>query len=392
MPTFGWRLEDDVERFWEGRPNLPRIDTSEFLLACSRCEMKFSSREELRHHFHLAHPLESSTIYVDGKPLLRESIIRLPIAENEVDLLQCSHTEVQMDGGTWQYLSLPQFRAQFCLQTNSTWNVRLVHERFEDGSRTTQEYNVRFRIPGTAELNQVDEHFIRTLVHEEVTRFHLEQFVSGLPTNAPEREYGSALGDYALGIILKERRTASYASIEFAEFASKMRSAHETLCLFQRPVALAVSSAIRFNLNNFYNYGAAAESEMDFGLEFFRNITGVDTNGEIIDSVLPALQKLAIHKVCPVDRVTHRLLSACIRLTFDDKLFEDDLNDLKQLFSGSDPLSEQDRAKVHVICAEGYLRLARPADALQHLHSIQFDPSFKDWAQRHLEGISIYGN
>jgi len=51
------------------------------------------------------------------------------------------------------------------------------------------------------------------------------------------------------------------------------------------------------------------------------------------------------------------------------------------------PVSEQDLAKIHVICAEGYICLDRAADARWHLQAIQFDPSFNDWAQRRLEGI-----
>ena len=54
--------------------------------------------------------------------------------------------------------------------------------------------------------------------------------------------------------------------------------------------------------------------------------------------------------------------------------------------------SEQDIAKVHVICAEGYLRLVRAPDALPHLRAIQFDPSLKHWAGRQLNAVSPNAN
>src|SRR2546430_7993166 len=145
-----------------------------------------------------------------------------------------------MDGGPWIRLSLSKFRAQFSRLTNSTWNVRLVHERSEDDSRTEEEYHIRFRIPGIAALNAVDKHFIQTLVLEELRHSDLNRFEAGLPVDVPAREYGGALGDYALGLLLKERHEPPRSHVGFEEVGGKMRSALEGLRFFNRPVALAV--------------------------------------------------------------------------------------------------------------------------------------------------------
>lgn len=390
MPTVGWIHEDAIERFWEGQHVDLTADVPLPVFVCERCGRKLSSAEELRRHFSLEHPLELPALYVRAAPLLRESIIRSPIKENEVELVQCSRCEVQMDGAPWQTLTLAQFRLQLTMPRNSTWNVRLIHERPLDNSRTEQEYHIRFRIPDSDSLNWVDEHFIRTLVLEELRHSDLERFEAGLPTQAPSREYGGALGDYALGIILKERRSLPHSPINFEEFAVKMRSALEVLRLFQRPVALAVSSSIRFNLNDFKDYGSSSATELETALRFFRSITHKLT-AESANCVIPKVQRLSTHAVCPVDRITYRLLGGCARLSDDSKLSLADLEALRQLTRGMFPVSEQDIAKVHVICAEGYLRLGQASDAIQHLRAIQFDPPFKHWVQSLLEEIKTDG-
>lgn len=174
MPTVGWIHEDAVERFWEAQPfTLPLPRT---VFACELCGRRFYSADELRGHFSLEHPLELPVLYLQGVPLLRESVIRSPILETDVDLIQCSRCEVQMDGAHWQRLTVPHFRVQLTHPRNSTWNVRLIHERLLDDCRTAQEYHIRFRIPDNADLNAVDEHFIRTLALDELGHSDLKLF------------------------------------------------------------------------------------------------------------------------------------------------------------------------------------------------------------------------
>jgi hypothetical protein len=388
MPTVGWILEDAVERFWEGQPrHVPTpIPRPEFV--CKHCGKKLSSPEELRRHFNLDHPLELPSLYVRGNGLLRESVVRSPLEETDVELFQCTRCEVQMDGGYWQKMAAPEFRTRFTLPVDSTWNVRLVHERAFDKSSTQAEYCIRFRIPDPVALNMVDERFIQTLVVQELRHTELGRFEACLPKDGSACEYGRALGDYALGIILKERRSPPHAPVGFEEFAVKMRSALEVLRFFNRPVALTVSSSIRFNLNDFHDQGVATATEIETGLHFFRSIMVGTTVGDADNGAHPAPNAHSAPAVCPVDQVTHRLLSACASLNQGCKLSLGGLELLRQLTRGTIPVSEQDLAKVHVICAIGYLRIARGADALPHLKAVQFDPSLKEWAQRQLNSVS----
>lgn len=393
MATYGWILEDKVDRYWENQPSLDHVRVRPRVFICSLCEINLPSLEELRHHFSLEHPLGLPALHVQGQPLPKESVFRAPVEERDVRLFRCSSCRVRVDGSLWEDVAVSEFPTQFTRATNSTWHVRLVHERAVDHTQTKRDYYVRFRIPNTSDLNEVDAHFIRTLVLDDLGHPDLERFESGLiDKDAPAREYGGALGDYALGIILKERRSNSHALVDFAEFKTKMRSALEILRHFNRPVALAVSSSIRFNLNDFHDYGMAMATELEAALQFFRKCINLPIGAEPVsrEIPMPPLQNGTPHPICPIDQVTHHLLTTCGRLSNGGTLSQAQLEELRQLTRGRTMVSTHDLAKVHVICAEGYLRLGRVSDALSHLHAVQFDSVFKDWTQHRLEEITQY--
>src|SRR6516165_10092554 len=125
MPTVGWILEDAVERFWEGQPQPDLAKTPHLVFVCKWCGGEFPSPEALHRHFSLEHPLQLPALYVHGKPLLRESVLRAPVRASDVELVHCTRCEVQIDGGPWRRCTLSEFRAQFSQPTNATWNVRL---------------------------------------------------------------------------------------------------------------------------------------------------------------------------------------------------------------------------------------------------------------------------
>ena len=90
MPTVSWILERAVERFWEGQVGLGSVKILRSVFSCERCGREFSSPEDLRRHVSLEHPLELPALYVHGEPLLRESVLRAPVRESDVTLVQCT--------------------------------------------------------------------------------------------------------------------------------------------------------------------------------------------------------------------------------------------------------------------------------------------------------------
>ena len=219
-----------------------------------------------------------------GRPLLRETILRRALSPDEIVLAHANQCEVQVDGAPSRTITLSRVPDEFTGVKNGTWQIRLVNDRAADGSSVHVDYHVRFRIADPRILNTVDESFVARLARDELSHADLEGFAATLPRSPAEAEYGGALGDYALGLLIKEGRTPPRAPIAFEEFAAKLKSALAVLDQFDRPVALAVTGAIRFILNDFDNEAPTA-AEIARGRHFFRELIG--------DSGAPAREECA---------------------------------------------------------------------------------------------------
>jgi hypothetical protein len=387
MPTVGWIAEDATERFAEARHKPLPPTPLPSRIHCQLCGGAFRTSAAFAEHVSRAHPLELPALYVHGRPLLRDSVLRSPLMDSEVSVAPCTYCEISVDGGSWRRLSPAEFCDRFVQATDATWNVHMVHERPIDGSRAEEYYHLRFRIPDAAHLESVDQLFLETLVREELGQSDLDRFCRGLPDMAAAREYGAALGDYALGVILKEQRAPIRSHVGLDEFASKMRSALDILCHFQRPVALAVCGSIGFNLNAFLRDAPAGANvvELGAGFRFFRGITTEAAADETSGSAAPVAMSANPHPICPVDAVSHRLLTACDQMARRG-LTPEEIEALWPL-TADYPVTEQDLVKARVICAEGFLRLGRPDDATPHLRALQHTPMFKEWARSHLAAL-----
>ena len=386
MPTFGWVREGDIERFLKGQPERPPADPQEF--ECPQCGKKFIQIQELRDHIGLYHPIELPKLYIFSKPLLRESVVRKHIGVDDIGLVQCTSCEIQVNGEAWRTITPNRLIKRFSQAKNAGWNIRLINERALDKAKTQEEYRIRFRIPDDRRLYEIDALFIEKLAIDEINHSELEAFQRCLPTDAPALEYAGGLGDLVIGILLKERNGLPRSPMNFDEFEAKMKSALDVLQHFDRPLANAVCNAVRFNLNDFQDHKVDSLSDIDKGLLFFRDIIEGGSLTRKRKRTVSTGEKPVKPAICPVDRISHRLLSACLQFVDGGILHPYDLEGLRQLKRGSSPISRQDMVKVDVLCAEGFLRTNRNEDARPHLQAIQFDPSFKDWSQRKMSEIS----
>ena len=262
-------------------------------------ENRFLGRRASDEHLALQHPLPLPGLYVRGRPLTREAVLRSTLQPSEIDLVHCSGCQLRVDGGEWREPSLADFRRQFAAAKNTVWNVRLFNHWPDDGSRSWTEYDLHFRRAHRGRLNRIDGLSLRTLAIDRISHDAIDRFEADLPDSLPEREYAAALGDYAIGILLKEQRVPPRAPVDFAEFAVKMKGALEVLREFDRPVALAVVGTIRFNLNDFHDYGVSTAPQIAGGLKFFRTLasSGAPPNAA------PAADVSTV-PVCPVDYIT----------------------------------------------------------------------------------------
>ena len=375
MPTVTWIREDALERFWEGQappaPVRPRV----FL--CSYCGKSISGRDAFDEHLALQHPLPLPGLYVRGQPLMRQAVLRSTLHPSEIDLVHCSGCQLRIDGGELQERSLADFRTQFAAARDAVWNVRLFNERPDDGSRSWAEYDLRFRRAQRGRLNRIDGAFLRTLAIDRISHDAIDRFEAGLPDSLPEREYAAALGDYAIGILLKEQRVPPRAPVDFAEFAVKMKGALEVLREFDRPVALAVVGAIRFNLNDFHDYGVSTAPEIAAGLSFFRVLA---SSGEPPRVAPPTNSDTA--PVCPVDYITHLLLSATAYLTIDGTGADAAGDMLLSTIERAPIASAQDTEKALMVRSELHIRRGRWTEAAALVKPYRYDPAMKEYVRK----------
>jgi hypothetical protein len=292
-------------------------------------------------------------------------------------MIHCSGCLLRVDGGAWHELSPADFRRQFATAKDAVWNVRLFNERPDDGSRSWADYDLRFRRARRRILNGIDALFLRTLAVDRISHDAIDRFEAGLPDSQPEREYGAALGDYAIGILLKEQRAPSRAPVDFAEFAVKMKGALEVLREFDRPVALAVVGAIRFNLNDFHDYGVPTAPDIATGLAFFRSLaaTGAPPKAAPTNNSSTA-------PVCPVDYVNHLLLSAATALIAKGSAAEAAGETLLAAIERAPIASGQDIDKSLMIRSELQIRRGRWTEALALVKPHRYDPAMKEYVRK----------
>ena len=86
------------------------------------------------------------------------------------------------------------------------------------------------------------------------------------------------------------------------------------------------------------------------------------------------------YAICPVDQITGQIFSSCTHLISDGELSLTEIDHLRHLTRGNQPISEQDHMKIHVLCAYSYRHLGYMTEAREHIRHFQFDHSFREWA------------
>src|ERR1051326_7734769 len=247
MPTVGWKLETAEERYWEHVP----APTPEPAFLCPYCPERFMDGAKYQEHLGLDHPLELPAMIVGGGALLSEIIIRRPITARDVHIANATACHTRRIGEHERAITAHDLAELLSGETCSRWEIRLTNRRVVDQEEAERRYLIDFRIPAEKELNQVDKQFIRCLAVDKPRHEDLDRFFTGCPPSAVVQDYVGALGDYVLGIIVKEEGHAIHAPLGFEEFRAKYESSREVLRHFDRPVARAVTACVDFNLNNF---------------------------------------------------------------------------------------------------------------------------------------------
>lgn len=383
MATFGWILETAVDRWAEGTERFASVtDTAgpPPVYACPYCNAKFQSEETRRQHLGLDHPLNLPILEVGGSPLPTRMVFRHTLRESDVNVHLATQCRIRKIGTAWEQLDTGDVAKRLASLDDAIWVLELINERALDKSTTHHRYEIAIRVPTEDEMARADAAFVKTLAIDRLSHEAVQTFAEQLPTRAAAREYAGALGDYAIALLLKEQRRPPRAPVGFQEFAAKMRSSLDVLRHFARPVALAVCSSIRFNLNEFKRIARPPQCDAEIGEAFFAGVAKGSGDPAHVSRL-----KGTMDSICPVDAMTDRLLRTVHRIVGGETLAADELLDLSPSETSGMPISQQDLVKINVMCAWSHLHHGRAHDALKYLQTVRFNSEFGKWAEHNLE-------
>ena len=348
-----------------GRPINVDFRPSHF---CPKCRAEFSREVDLGDHLTTEHPTLQPHVLAAGARMPANWIIRQPVDTSTLKIMNATEMWLGINGGPLRSIS---FEVVEQVLDRTRDGVLELHLRNGGSSRR---YDIRILVPEEEELLLIEEEFTSRLARTDVTISDVRHFDEALSVGAGAREYASALGDYVYGVLAKEG--AGQTTLPFAAFPERLKRSLGIVGDFDRPLAEAVASCIRFNLNDFRSaWRPCGVGILDRAFWIFR---------QRALGTMPVRLKGSLRQngwdtpLCPVDAVTQTILDIvdtpvpAVSVLRDMTLRHD--------------LSDEDRAKVCVLLADQVADL-KPGDTAACRAALEFDPIFRRWADRALRGV-----
>jgi hypothetical protein len=383
MPTVGWIQETATDRYWEcgglgdQYPPTPKIHY------CPYCSRQFASTGEFSTHITVAHPIERPLIFIHNRAAYSEQTIRSPLSKDDINLIHVNRIRVSKDGGEFSEWLPDELAKHLSSSGNGHYLITLSNGDPNNERTVEANYILRIKVADQAELDVVDEHFIRGLAIDDVKMSDVRRFADACAKYAGADEYASALAVYVTGVLIKDQDQNTGVSRPLPVYKEKMQQALETLHDFDRPVPRAICAAIKFNLNDFRNPPLPSGAELlDAANDFFSAVArGVTVQLTSRDDMLDGETELP---ACPIDRDSYDLLEVFKRIRGGnaDRLLIGELS----ASTISRKLSDYDLSKLRVLTALAATQHEDVVAGGEILEGLANDPVFGSWAESQLEG------
>jgi hypothetical protein len=377
VPTYGWVLETAEDRFHErggaGLAPAPPV------YPCPICKEPFNDGNSVSWHVSTTHPIERPILFVKGAPAPSFTPIREKLDPDDVLVANCTAARLSRNGRPEVEVDPGEVARLVTEDTDAEHRLRLFNRRAQDDAKIEAGYSLRITVPERAELVEVDKRFVERIAVDNLSMDIVERFARDTQRFRTARYYADALVAYAIGVLIKERTPEGGATLPFAEFQGKFAHAVSELILFaDRPVALAVTTCARLNLNDFVDAASSGIVAVDECHTFF---AGLKNRGAV---VFPSDLNLApgIVPLCPVDRDTHAVLQSFAALA-EPSGSPRILNEVEDRATDA-TLSSFDRTKLTAMAAGRRLLEGDEAAAAPLLRMLANDPHLGSWAQANL--------
>lgn len=381
MPTVGWIREDALEAFYEGtertaEPGPPEKPT----FRCPFCISLFTVQGELHDHVYEAHRIERPVMLLGGTEPTGRAVVRVPVNRSAVVIANATAVRVSIDGGDPQLCLPDAVPKKLAETTQGELKLVLRNESQANAEPVSTYYAISFRIADAHDLERVEEAFAEILVSSSITRDAISRFLADQRTQGPGREYATGLGNYSLGVLIKERPTSEHLTTPLARYRELYGSALQVLADFDRPLARLIGGIIRFAMNDFWEAGSSTGYwELDLARMLLSD-PGRTT--------LPSSEATAKRRpICPIDHGTARILDLATRMSTQSRwspILDDECRDI----ANSEVLDATDHQKALAIWAAAAWRTGSTESAIEPLTQIAAVYPFNRWAEPYLENVA----
>ena len=353
---------------------------------CPHCEKSFQSPDDLRKHIIIDHPTKYPVIFIGDERGIEdeENTINAPISKNKIELRNVDEIEVSKNGKGYTKYTSADLEEELARAKSAHYSIILKSNSIS-GHPLEKEYIFNVKIPDEEELEYIDERFANILATHDVTMSDVSRFGDQCKDCMDAADYSSALADYVIGVLIKDRNPDSGISRPFSEYKEKMESALHTLRhfdRFDRPVPLAICASIKFNLNNFREPRLCGIDLLDAANRYYHHVArNITIQCPKFDKRKNGTQELPAY---PIDQDSYSLLSIFqkIRSQASD---EELITELSALTADSE-LSEYDRSKKKVLYVLVYNRAKDKKKEQEALKELIHDQAFGKWAESQLKG------
>lgn len=383
MPTVGWIKETAEDRYWERGGLRDQYPPTSKVHYCPYCTRQFESTGEFSTHISVDHPIERPLLLIHNRAAYSDQTVRSLINREVIDVTHVNRIRVSKDGGVSMECSADELKSRIAGSDNGHYSITLSNSDPSNERTVEASYIVRIKIADQAELDIVDEHFIRALAIDDLRMSNVRRFSDACAKYPGADEYASALAVYVTGVLIKDQNDNTGISLPLSSYKEKMQQALETLHDFDRPIPRAICAAIKFNLNDFRNPPLPSGAEiLDAANELFAAVARGGT-GQLISTteILNGDIELA---ACPIDQDSYDLLGVFreIRAGVAGRSLIAELSGS----AISRTLSDYDLSKLRVLTALAAIQTDNAVAGEPILEDLVNDPVFGNWAEAQLEG------
>lgn len=231
-PDYGDKKATDLEGRYSNQ--LPKP------IQCDKCQIIFTTEEELKHHIFVEHPNPIPELRFRSKVVMDRLKIFDPVGEQDFELFQAD--------------ALFYHNAEIDISTL----VDLIHERPTDllsvyvsNQTSTQKIIIQTNIAKPEDLESVEDVLIDVIAEKVLDPRVVSEFIESTRQFSSALTYSTGISEYLWGVLEKE--DASGISSD-SSFTKKFNSALDRLSPYasSMKVASTISSLIHFNFNQFW--------------------------------------------------------------------------------------------------------------------------------------------